>query len=152
MKGSIILINGVQPNGRFVSGIISGTVYPGMQCEMVPGTEPVNGVFTYRPCSTAGKKGPAFIALEDENQGVVATEAYVAGTLGRFYCPIHGDELNLLFEVQSGTGDNFAIGDLACVNNAGKFIATTGTPYQNQEVEETVAALSADTLIACRWS
>lgn len=151
MKGSTIIANGNTPNGRYVAGIISGTVYPGMQCQIKAATEPVGGVFTLEPCSTAGKNGPAFIALEDENQGGLTTQVYTAGTLGRFYCPIHGDEINLLFENQSGTADSFAIADLACVKNNGKFIATTGTPHQNHAVEETTAALTADALICCRW-
>lgn len=151
-KGSLILINGSEGKGRYVSGIIYGTPLPGTQMQIKAATEPVNGLFTFEPCSTAGKNAPAAILLQDENQGGSATTAYVTGTVGRLYFPIAGDELNLLFANISGTGDTFAIGASVCVNNAGKFVATTGTPYQNHTVEETVStALTADALVACRW-
>lgn len=152
-KGSLILINGSEGKGRFVSGIISGTPKPGTQMQIKAGTEPVNGLFTFEPCSTAGDNAPAAILLEDENQGCPATLAYVTGSVGRLYYPISGDELNLLFANIAGTGDTFAIGAKVCVNNAGKFVATTGTPQRNHTVEETVStALAADGLVACRWN
>lgn len=153
MKGSQILINGVQPNGRFVAGIISGTPLPGMAMEMVPATEPIGGLFTYRAVSSQGVKENYFILLEDENQGCNVLTPMISGQVVRLYVPISGDELNLLVESESGTGHHYAIGDNLIVDNNGKFILTTGTPGRTPcTCEETAGApLSADTLLACRW-
>lgn len=151
-KGSTILINGNQPNGRFVTGILSGALYPGQQCQIKSGVEPINGNYTYEACSVAGANQVPFILLEDMSQGVNATTAWADGALAQFYVPLTGDELNLLYANISGTGDAFAIGAKVIVNNAGKFIATTGTPQRNHQCEETSAALTADTLLATRWN
>lgn len=152
MKGSLILINGSSPNGRLRSGIISGTPKPGQQVQIKAATEPVNGLYTFEAVSAASPNQTPFILLEDEQQGGLATTAYVSGTLCRVYTPLPGDELNLLFANVAGTGDTFAIGSKAVVNNAGKFVADTGTPYHKVTVEETVStALTTDTHIACTW-
>lgn len=151
-KGSLILINGVRPNGRFRSGILSGVCYPGMQLQMKAGVEPINGCYTYEACSTAGANQVPLILLEDENQGVNFTTAYADGAFGRMYVPIPGDELNLLYANISGTSDAFTIAQKVCVNNAGKFVTTTGTPQKNHQCEETVAAITADTLVATLWN
>ena len=151
-KGSLILINGSDPSGRFRSGIISGTPKPGQQMQIKAGVEPVQGLFTFEAVSSASPSQTPFILLEDDNQGCVATLAYVAGTVGRMYTPLPGDELNLLFANVAGTGDTFAIGSKAVVNSVGKFVADTGTPYHKVTVEETVStALTADALVACTW-
>lgn len=152
MKGSTILINGNQPNGRYVTGILSGVLYPGQQLQIKAGVEPINGNFTYEACSSAGANQPAFILLEDESQGVNATTAYADGALAQLYVPISGDELNLLYANIAGTADAFTIGQAIIVNNAGKFIATTGTPFKKHACEETVAAITTDTLVATRWN
>lgn len=151
-KGSLILINGSEPKGRFRSGIISGTPKPGQQMQIKAATEPVNGLFTFEAVDAASPNQTPFILLEDEQQGCTASTAYVSGTVCRVYTPLPGDELNLLFANVAGTGDTFAIGDKAVVNNVGKFVEDTGTPYHKVTVEETVStALTADTLIACTW-
>lgn len=152
MKGNTIIANGGQPNGRFVTGILSGVCYPGMQLQLKAGVEPINGNFTYEACSTAGANQPAFILLEDISQGVNPTTAYASGDLAQLYVPISGDELNLLYLNISGTSDAFTIGEKVIVNTAGKFIATTGTPFKNHQCEETVAAIAADTLVCTRWN
>lgn len=148
-KGACILINGGQPNGRFIEGIINDASYPGMCVELVPATEPVNGRFTYRASSVAaGSAKPIIVLLEDSLQGGLVTQVYTAGARAFFYEPHAGDELNMLVKNIAGTGDHFAIGDKMSVDNTGKLVAGTGT-VQPFQVEETQAAgITADTLLA----
>lgn len=152
MKGQSIIANGNQPNGRFVTGILSGVLSPGQQLQIKAGVEPINGNFTYEACSTAGANKPAFILMEDNSQGSVATTAYVDGALAQLYVPISGDELNLLYKNIAGTADAFTIGELMVVDATGKFVADTGTPQRKHQCEETVAAITADTLVCTRWN
>ena len=86
--------------------------------------------------------------LENALEGVPVTTAYTSGTQCFLYCPIPGDELNVLLENQSGTADAFAIGDLLRVEDGtGKLLATSGTPESEPfVVMETLAAITADSL------
>ena len=160
MKGASILINGNQPNGRFLEGIIYGTPAPGTVMEKVPGVELQNGRYTYRAVQTGanGDRRPQYVLLEDASQGVVAdingANTYTSGRWGFLYVPLPGDELNMLFKNIAGTGDKFAIGDKAMVDAAtGKLIAGTGSAVsQPYEVGETVSAITADTLIAVMYT
>lgn len=160
MKGVGILINGNQPNGRFAQGIISGSgLAPGMLLEMVPATEPVNGIWTYRQYQTGtnGDRRPVIVLLDDSEQGVTpdvnGANTYTSGTICKIYFPINGDELNLMFKNIAGTGDTHAIGDLAMIDTAsGKLItqsiAANFAPFQ---VEETLTpGPTADTLLAVK--
>lgn len=162
MKGTDILINGNEPKGRFLEGIISGAACaPGMCMEVVPATEPINGKFTYRVC-TSGSNGdsrPTTVLLEDNLQGVVASltgaNLYTAGQQARLYVPQPGDELNMLVKNLSGTADSHAIGDLLMIDRAaatGKLLvqdtASHSAPFTCME---TSAALTADALLACRF-
>ncbi len=161
MKGNKILINGNEPEGRFITGIISGAgCAPGMAMEIVPATEPVNGMFTYRRRQTGsnGDKRPLIVLLEDTLQGVKpdvnGANVYTAGSVAQLYAPINGDELNLLVENLSGTADSHAIGDQLMVDVASGFgkwiVQASAANSAPATLEETSAALTADTLLACR--
>ena len=152
MKGNSVIANGNQPNGRFVTAILSGVLSPGQQLELKPGVEPVNGNFTYQACSAAGANEPAFILMEDNSQGSSITTPYTDGALAQLYVPISGDELNLLYKNIAGTADAFTIGQKVVVDATGKFVANTGTPQRIHQCEETVAAITADTLVCTRWN
>jgi len=144
------------PTGRFLEGIISGTPKPGTMLQIKAGTEPVNGKHTWEVFNGAadGERTLVAILLEDSLQGKLVTDAFVTGTLGKLYCPIPGDELQVLLENQSGTADSFAISDKLIVDDGtGKFIATTGSPESEPFiVMETLAAITADTLCHCMYT
>lgn len=159
-EGNKILITG-DPHGNFLSGYINGTPKPGTVMQVKAATEPVAGRHTWEvyapPDSADGYRtqGPLAVLLEDDEQGKTASDAYVTGTIGKLYCPLPGDDLNMLVKNISGTGDTFAIGDLLIVDDdSGKLIATTGTVEAEPfVVMETVAtALTADTLVHCMYT
>jgi hypothetical protein len=147
------IVVAAEPQGRFVDGIVSGALYPGMAVEIYSGVEPINGRFTYRVCTPGTNGYPSAVAVlcEDELQGVAATVAYTTGYYCRVYYPLFGEEINCLVKNIAGTGDTHAIGDLFMIENAsGLLIASTaaavGTraPYK---LIETSAALTADKLL-----
>jgi hypothetical protein len=127
--------------------------------ERVPATEPVNGRYTYRAVQTGsnGDRRPIYVLLSDSTQGVTpdinGANTMTSGRQIQLYVPLPGDELNLLVKNIAGTSDKFAIGDKLMIEGAsGKLLAGTGAAVsQPFEVEETVPALTADTLIACMY-
>lgn len=141
------------PKGRFVEGIISGTPKPGTCMQIKAATEPVNGRFTWEVYNRAsdGDRYLVAVLLEDSLQGKTVSDAYVTGTYGRLYCPVPGDELNMLLQDVAGTGDDHAIGDLLIIDDGtGKLIATTGGPEAEPFiVAETKTDPTADHLTHC---
>ena len=152
MKGSEIVVEG-NPKGLFLEGIVSGTPKPGTIMEIKASTEPVLGRHTWQASSkTSGVSRLIAILLNDDLQGQLATTAYVSGTRGKLYVPAEGESVNVLFENQAGTGDAFAIGDLAAVKSNGKIIANSAYDSTPFTVMETTAAIAADTLIWCLYN
>jgi len=119
-------------------------------------TEMVNGKFTWEVADYDADGDQRLIAvlLEDDLQGKVSTDAYVTGTLCRLYCPLPGDELNMLLADVAGTGDDHAIGDLLMVDDGtGLLIATTGSPESECFICcETVTNPTADALRHCMFT
>lgn len=144
-----IVLSG-QPMGRFLEGIVSGTPKPGQMLQIKAATEPVGGRHTWEVFNGAADGEQTLVAILCENDflGKGPTDAYADGERCKLYCPIPGDELQVLLENIAGTGDYFAIGDKLMVNDGtGKFIATTGSPESEPFIVlETVAAITADTL------
>lgn len=145
-----IVLSGA-PAGRFLEGIISGTPKPGTAVQISAGVEPVGGRLTWEVFNAAadGDQRLVCILLNNWALGKGPTDAYVSGERCFMYCPIPGDELKVLAANISGTGDSFAIGALLMIDDGtGKMIATTGSPESEPfVVMETVAALTADTLV-----
>lgn len=145
-----------QPMGRFIEGIISGTPKPGTCMQIKASTEPVNGKHTWEVYNRAadGNRYLVAVLLEDSLQGKTVSDAYVSGTQGRLYCPVPGDELNMLLQDVSGTGDSHAIGEQLIIDDGtGTLIATTGTPEAEPFILlETLSALSADALAHCMFT
>lgn len=138
-KGTEIIIS-ANPQGKFEECVISGTPLPGTCMELVPGTAPIGGKFTFRNVTRAnGAKGPVCVLLPDRDQGKLATDAYVSGTRGFLYWPIAGEELNMLLRETSGTGTTgeVAIGDLLAIEKAtGELMAAgalASAPFQLRE-------------------
>ena len=98
--------------------------------------------------------GPFCVLLEDNKQGKRATDAYAAGDYCELYCPLPGDELNLLFFNQSGTADDITKGDLLIVDDGtGKVFKTTGTVETEPAMAlEAITDPTADQLLWVVWS
>jgi hypothetical protein len=141
-----------------LEGYVSGTPKPGTILSIVAATEPKNGRHTwgvYTPGADGDRPiGPLAILLEDALQGKTVDDAYVTGTYCRMYCCIPGDEVLLLMKNESGTADSHAIGEKVMIDDGtGKGIVTSGSVETEPfVVMETVAALTADTLVHCMFT
>jgi hypothetical protein len=157
-KGNGIIVS-ANPRGVFLEGLISGTPKPGTVMQISAATEPVGGRYqweAYNPDADGNQRIIA-VLLPDELQGKTAADAYVTGTRGFLYCPVPGEELNMLVKDVAGTGENFAIGDLFIVDDGtGKLVDTTGTPEAEPFIcLETIAAataIAADHLVHCMFT
>jgi hypothetical protein len=152
-KGNEIIVT-AEPRGTFKEGIVSGTPKPGTVMQIKASTAADdNGRHTWEVYNAAADGNQRLIAvlLPDQLQGKTATDAYVTGTRCFLYCPIMGEELNMLYSNIAGTADSFAVGDIMIVDDGtGKLVATTGTPESEPFVcLEAQSALTADTLV---WS
>lgn len=130
-KGSDIIVS-AKKMGVFKEGIIGDTSKPGTVMQIQAGTAADGGGrFTWEAFNRGadGDHGLMAILLPDYLQGGLQTTAHTSGRRGQLYIPAPGEELNLLVEDVSGTGDDFTIGDLLIVDDGtGKLLATTGTP------------------------
>jgi hypothetical protein len=156
--GNKIVVSG-EPSGKFIDVIISGTPKPGT-CMELTSTAPVNGRHTwqvYQP-GTDGEQRLVAVLTENYLLGGAATTAFATGNRGQVYCPINGEELNVLAKniggTATGSGDSFAIGDVLTIDTGtGKVIATTGTPEMEPFVVlETVSEITEDTLVHCMYT
>jgi hypothetical protein len=149
-KGTGIIVT-AEPKGTFLEGFVSGTPKPGTIMQVVAATEPVGGRFTWQAFDKLGDGALSLIAvlLPDELQGKLNSDAYASGDRCYLYCPLPGEELNVLKQDVAGTGDDFAIGDLLIVDDGtGKVIATTGSPESQPFVcMETITDPTADVLV-----
>lgn len=154
-KGNKIIVN-PDPRGIFKECIISGTPKPGTVMQVKAATEPIGGCYTWEVFNAAADGDQRLIAvlLENELLGALPTDAYADGDRGFLYCPLPGDELNMLLLDVAGTGDDFAIGDLLMVDDGtGKLVATTGDPESESFIcMETVTDPTADHLTRCMFT
>ncbi len=155
-KGNKILVS-AEPGGRFLEGTISGTPKPGTVMQISAATEPTNGRFQWEAYNVATDGNQRIIAvlLPDWGQGKLATDAYVTASHGYLYCPLPGEELNMLVANIAGTGDTFAIADVMMVDDGtGKLIATTSSPESEPFIilETVGTALTADSLTWCMFT
>jgi hypothetical protein len=154
--GNEILLTAIEPQGVDIEGIISGTPKPGTVMQIKASTEPVGGVFTWEVYNQAADGNRSLIAvlLPDALQGKCATDAYVTGSRGFLYMPAAGEQLNMILQDVSGTGDTHAIGERLIVDDGtGTLIATTGTPESEPFILlETLAAPTADGLARCMFT
>lgn len=157
-RGNGIIVSS-EPRGVFKEGIVSGTPKPGTCMQLVAATEMIGGRFTWQAYDAAvdGDQRLVAVLLPDDLQGRLATDAYADGERCFLYCPAPGEELNMLVKDVSGTGEDFAIGDLFEIDDGtGKLIDTTGTPESECFVcLETLAAtnqFAADHLVHCMFT
>lgn len=171
-KGTRIILS-AQPKGVFDECTISGTPKPGTFMMIVAATALTNGRPTMKARDlTAGAVGSVAILLEDDLQGFVGVgaansdstsggvtvtggpapgTAYVAGTRGRVYWPLAGEEFNLILGDVAGTGDTVAIGDLFGINNDGKLKANSSYDSPCFMAMEALTALTGDTMLHVKF-
>jgi hypothetical protein len=149
-RGNEIIVS-ANPRGVFLEGIVSGTPKPGTCMQIKAATEMVNGRFTYEAYNrdADGNRYPIIVLLPDNLRGKLATEAYADGDRGFFYCPLPGEELNVLKLDVSGTADDFAIGQQLIVDDGtGKVLGTTGSPEAEPFIcLETITDPTTDQLV-----
>lgn len=142
------IIASAEPRGRFIEGIISGTPKPGTVMQVKAATEMIGGRFTWEVYNVDSDGDQRLIAvlLPDQLQGRLATTAYVTGDRCFLYCPLPGEELNMLvLAAGTATSDALAIGDQLMVDDGtGILIAETGSPESEPFMAlETVSDLVA---------
>lgn len=156
-KGNEIIVS-ANPRGVFHEGEIDGTPKPGTCMQIKAATEPVNGRFTWEVYNTSadGEQRLVAVLLQKYSQGRLATDAYTDGERGQVYCPVAGEELNVLIGDIAGTAatSDFAIGDLLMIDDGtGKVVDTTGTPEMESFILlETITDLTADYLAWCMYT
>lgn len=155
-QGNEIVVS-ANARGRKKEGILNGALQPGVCVEVSAGVEPVSGEHDWSVFNAAADGDQRLVTVldRDHNQGKLATAAYVDNDRCFLYCPLPGDELNMLVANIAGTGDTFAIGDILMIDDGtGKLIATTGSPESESFiVMETIAtALTVDTLVHCMFT
>lgn len=153
-RGNTIVIAS-NPQGKFLSGVVSGTPKPGTAMEIQTPFYRGNQHLwrAYQP-GTDGDRRVVAVLIEDEEQGIGIDTAFVDGTQCRLYCPIPGEELNMLYKNVAGTADDVLALDMMILDSGtGKLIVTTGTP--ESEPFQALAAVTdptEDVLIPCLYT
>lgn len=141
--------------GRRFEGILTTalTITAGIVVNMLS-TAKQGGRFFWEPFGETGASSNNGVAadgdqrliavlLPDRLQGQLVTTTIATGSRIFLYCPLPGEELNLIFENQSGTGADadIAIGDQLIVDDGtGKLLVAGGS-----EESEPFIALEAQT-------
>jgi hypothetical protein len=121
-------------------------------------TEPVGEIFTWEAfdADADGDRRICAVLLEKWQEGKIATDAYAANDRCTLYCPLPGDQLNMLVSASgTGTGDSQAIGDVYIVDDGtGYLVATTGDPESEPFVclETTSDVVATGTLVRCMYT
>lgn len=145
------IVLSANPQGKFLEGVVYGTPKPGTVMT-IRSSFYQGGWHQWEPFSySSGARALIAVLLEDDNQGKTISDAYVTGTKCFLYCPIPGEELNMLIDDVSGTGDTHAdLEELIVQTATGKLIATTGTPESEPfRLLGALSALSDDALAPC---
>lgn len=158
-RGNRIIVT-ADPKGNFLEGYIAAgeTPKPGTILQIDPTVALKGGRHTWkiynRDADGNHPLGPFAVLIEDLKQGKTTSDAFVAGTRCQMYCPLPGDELNLLVANIAGTADDHAAGEILMVDDStGMMIATTGTPESECAVLlEAITDPVADTLSWVMWS
>lgn len=160
-RGKSIVVT-ADPKGQFDEGFVGSgvTLYPGMIVQRDKSVALKGGRHTYVPYNRDADgniaAGAHWVVTERLQSmiGKTYSESIAAGDRIQVYSPRRGEELNLLVENLSGTGDDHAIGAQLMVNDGtGKLIATTGTPEEEvANLNEAITDPTADTLAWCEWA
>ena len=158
--GNEIIVSG-EPKGVFKEGWIDDTTTPkpGTVMEIDWSVAINNGRFTWEPYGTTDYDAPKgvendgdqrliAVLLPDELRGKTPADAYAAGERCFLYVPANGEELNMIVEDVSGTGDDHAVGDYLMVDDGtGKLLAADADAESNPFILlENIVNPMADTL------
>ena len=157
-KGNEIIVS-ADPKGVFLEGTVYGTPKPGTVMK-VRATALVGGRPVWEVYDTTGDGYPGIVAvlLADQLQGGLATDAYVTGAHCFIYCPIAGEELNMLVADVAGTGTSGseakAIGDILMIDDGtGKLVDdSSGLRKPFILLEAQAEPVSADALLHCMYT
>lgn len=156
-KGARVIVSS-EPRGITRAFFVSTGEKPGTIMQVDTATALKSGrntlVVYNRDADGDRPKGALWVLLEDSGQGKTLTDAYTAGDMCEAYAPEHGDQLNLLYQNESGTADDVAAGDQFMVKDGtGKVTLTTGTPETEVAVAlEALTDPTADTHVWSEWS
>ncbi len=158
-RGNGIIVQG-EPHGVFNEGVVATgeTFYPGMIVQRDPTVALAAGRQTFkiynRDADGDQPAGAFWVVYHNYLLGQTVTDSYAAGSRTFVYCPLAGEEMNLLVENIAGTADDHTAGEILMVNDGtGKLIATTGSPETEVAMLlETITDPTADTLAWCEWS
>lgn len=153
-RGRNILIT-ANPQGRFLEGTIYGTPKPGTVMEIKDAFYEGNQHRWQAFSASSGERRMIAVLLEDKLQGKTVDDAYVSGTRGFLYCPIMGEELNMLIADVAGTADTHAALEMLRVQTAtGLLIASASSPESEpfQLLQAISVALTTDTLYPCMYT
>ena len=163
-KGTKVIVS-AHPKGHFEECVVIGTPKPGVIMDIVRPGVAAHGRWNYEPYGTTaasgvqgvtadGNRAAMAILLEDDNQGATINDAYVSGRPGRIYFPIMGEEFNLWLQNQSGTADDFVIGDKLIVDDGtGQLLISASTPESEPFIcLETQTDLTADTAVWVKFT
>lgn len=153
------------PKGHQESCTVIGTPKPGIIMDIVRPGVSGHGRWNYEPYGTTAASGvqgvtadgnrcAIAILLEDDEQGATYNDAYVSGRPGKIYFPIMGEEFNLWLQNQSGTADDFVVGDKLIVDDGtGQLLISAGSPESEPFIMlETQTDLTADTLVWVKFT
>lgn len=157
-QGNKIVVS-ANPAGRFLEGIVTTalTISAGIVMNMLS-TAKQGGRFFWEPygetaaslnngVAADGDRRLIAVLLPNWGQGQVASTTIATGSRIFLYCPIAGEELNMIFMDITGTGtaQDLAIGDQLIIDDGtGKLLTSSGSeqaePFVALETQTDVAA------------
>lgn len=153
-RGNKIIIS-AHPQGVFLEGTVYGTPKPGTVMSLKSAFQ-AGGWHQWEPWSySSGHRRLIAVLLEDELQGKTIEDAYVTGTHCFLYCPIAGEELNMLIADLAGTGaDNThaAFEQLMVQTATGKLIAESSPESEPFTLLQATTTTTADVLAPCVYT
>ena len=168
MRGSRVLIS-ENPRGRFLEGIVDGTPKPGTLMQVAATAVDGNGRHTWgvydRDADGDNPAGPLAVLLERGEGYTPFTgsgasrvndggTAYVAGDVCFLYCPLPGDETNLLWATSgTSTGDSLTVAQIGMPEDGTGFILdTTGVECEPVIAMEALSdTVAGGTMVWCMW-
>lgn len=154
-KGNGIVVSS-NPKGVFLEGTIQDTSKPGTVMQMEAATAFISGRPNWIHANLGADGDPALIALlvEDSLQGQLMTTAYTSGTRCFLYCPVAGEEVNVLLDEGAGTSNTITQGDRFMMDSdTGIPIPESGSPRSVPFIAmETLTQQAAPVLTWCTYT
>ena len=152
-RGRDIIVSS-NPKGFFDEGVINDTSKPGTVMMMDTSKaaslwQGGNPWFIAAAYGTDGLKVVPYCLLADAKQGKTLEDAYVAGAKCQLYCPIAGEEMNILAGEVAGTGNSYTFNDRLILDaESGILVPFTGSPQDTMfQAMETVTQVAGSFLL-----